>query len=106
MFYSVPDVPPVIELRGPKRVVLTRGQNLTLTCSTTNVNGDIKLKWAAPPGTVRTLFPLSEGLAREAGGIPIGQLSNRLIGKYIFIELEQKLNVFFIFARESKMLQV
>ncbi|XP_035640503.1 mast/stem cell growth factor receptor Kit-like isoform X3 [Oncorhynchus keta] len=47
----VPDVPPVIELRGPKRVVLTRGQNLTLTCSTTNVNGDIKLKWAAPPGT-------------------------------------------------------
>uniref|UniRef100_A0A673XT44 receptor protein-tyrosine kinase n=1 Tax=Salmo trutta TaxID=8032 RepID=A0A673XT44_SALTR len=51
-----PDVPPVIELRGPKRVVLTRGQNLTLTCSTTNVNGDIKLKWAAPPGTVRTLL--------------------------------------------------
>uniref|UniRef100_A0A8C7M8J9 receptor protein-tyrosine kinase n=1 Tax=Oncorhynchus kisutch TaxID=8019 RepID=A0A8C7M8J9_ONCKI len=33
------------------RVILTRGQTLTLTCSTTNVNGDIKLKWAAPPGT-------------------------------------------------------
>ncbi|CAB1324124.1 unnamed protein product, partial [Coregonus sp. 'balchen'] len=46
----VPDVPPMIEMQGPKRVVLTRGQNLTLTCSTTNVNGDIKLKWAAPPG--------------------------------------------------------
>ncbi|KAM9479338.1 mast/stem cell growth factor receptor Kit-like isoform 4-T4 [Salvelinus alpinus] len=51
VYVKVPDVPPVIELRGPKRVVLTRGQNLTLTCSTTNVNGDIKLKWAAPPGT-------------------------------------------------------
>uniref|UniRef100_A0A8C8GZL5 receptor protein-tyrosine kinase n=1 Tax=Oncorhynchus tshawytscha TaxID=74940 RepID=A0A8C8GZL5_ONCTS len=38
-------------MREPKRVILTRGQTLTLTCSTTNVNGDIKLKWAAPPGT-------------------------------------------------------
>ncbi|XP_020348353.1 mast/stem cell growth factor receptor Kit isoform X1 [Oncorhynchus kisutch] len=47
----VPDTAPVIEMREPKRVILTRGQTLTLTCSTTNVNGDIKLKWAAPPGT-------------------------------------------------------
>ncbi|CAB1332083.1 unnamed protein product, partial [Coregonus sp. 'balchen'] len=46
-----PDAAPVIEMQEPKRVVLTRGQTLTLTCSTTNVNGDIKLKWAAPPGT-------------------------------------------------------
>uniref|UniRef100_A0AAY5KGJ6 receptor protein-tyrosine kinase n=1 Tax=Esox lucius TaxID=8010 RepID=A0AAY5KGJ6_ESOLU len=41
-----------IFMRGPKSLVLTRGQTLTLTCSTTNVNGDIKLKWTSPPGTV------------------------------------------------------
>uniref|UniRef100_A0A4W5KHZ5 receptor protein-tyrosine kinase n=1 Tax=Hucho hucho TaxID=62062 RepID=A0A4W5KHZ5_9TELE len=51
VFVKVPDAAPVIEIREPKRVVLTQGQTLTLTCSTTNVNGDIKLKWAAPPGT-------------------------------------------------------
>ncbi|XP_029905736.1 mast/stem cell growth factor receptor kita isoform X2 [Myripristis murdjan] len=47
----VPDAPPVIELRAPKRVILTQGQNLSLTCSTTNVNGDIKLRWLPPPGS-------------------------------------------------------
>lgn len=82
MFYSVPDVPPVIELRGPKRVVLTRGQNLTLTCSTTNVNGDIKLKWAAPPGTVRTLCPLSGAWPGKLEGYH-GQISNKLTEREI-----------------------
>ncbi|KAM4628760.1 mast/stem cell growth factor receptor kita isoform 2-T2 [Polymixia lowei] len=47
----VPDAPPVIELQAPKRVILTQGQRLSLTCRTTNVNGDIKLKWLAPPGS-------------------------------------------------------
>ncbi|KAM6963200.1 mast/stem cell growth factor receptor kita [Aplochiton taeniatus] len=47
----VPQLPPVIVIHSPKRVVLTQGETFSLTCSTTNVNGDIKLKWAAPPGS-------------------------------------------------------
>ncbi|XP_056132797.1 mast/stem cell growth factor receptor kita [Lampris incognitus] len=48
---SVPNAPPVIEMQAPKKVILIHGQQLSLTCSTTNVNGDIKLKWIPPPGS-------------------------------------------------------
>ncbi|KAJ7986488.1 hypothetical protein DPEC_G00340400 [Dallia pectoralis] len=51
----VPDTPPVIEVRGPKQVILTRGQALVLVCSTTNVNGEMELKWISPPGTQPTV---------------------------------------------------
>ncbi|XP_067085671.1 mast/stem cell growth factor receptor kita isoform X1 [Osmerus mordax] len=47
----VPDTPPVVQVPGPRRVVLLQGQRLALSCITTNVNGDIKLKWSAPPGS-------------------------------------------------------
>ncbi|XP_076008964.1 mast/stem cell growth factor receptor kita isoform X2 [Genypterus blacodes] len=47
----VPDGPPVIGMHVPRRLILTRDQSLTLTCNTTNVNGDIKLNWVAPPGS-------------------------------------------------------
>ncbi|KAM3620504.1 uncharacterized protein V6R79_024611 [Siganus canaliculatus] len=47
----VPVAPPVIEMQAPKRVILTRNESLSLTCNTTNVNGEIKLKWVAPPGS-------------------------------------------------------
>uniref|UniRef100_A0A671YG60 receptor protein-tyrosine kinase n=1 Tax=Sparus aurata TaxID=8175 RepID=A0A671YG60_SPAAU len=47
----VPVAPPVIEMQAPKRVILTRGEELSLTCNTTNVNGDINLKWVTPPGS-------------------------------------------------------
>lgn len=47
----VPDAPPVIEMHASKRVILTYDENLTVTCNTTNVNGDIKLKWVTPPGS-------------------------------------------------------
>ncbi|KAL1022593.1 hypothetical protein UPYG_G00029670 [Umbra pygmaea] len=47
----VPDAPPEIEIQGPKSVILLRGEPLSLICSTTNVNGDFKLKWTFPAGT-------------------------------------------------------
>lgn len=52
-FLSVPVAPPVIEMQIPKRVILTRDESLLLTCNTTNVNGEIKLNWVTPPGSVR-----------------------------------------------------
>ncbi|AWP11215.1 putative mast/stem cell growth factor receptor Kit [Scophthalmus maximus] len=47
----VPIAPPVIDMQAPKRVILTREESLSLTCNTTNVNGEIKLQWATPPGS-------------------------------------------------------
>nr|XP_046247950.1 mast/stem cell growth factor receptor kita isoform X2 [Scatophagus argus] len=47
----VPIAPPVIEMQAPKRVILTQSESLSLTCNTTNVNGEIKLKWVTPPGS-------------------------------------------------------
>lgn len=50
---SVPVAPPVIEMKQPSRVILVRNQSLFLSCNTTNVNGEITLKWVIPPGSVR-----------------------------------------------------
>nr|XP_057928732.1 mast/stem cell growth factor receptor kita isoform X2 [Doryrhamphus excisus] len=47
----VPVAPPVIEMQVPERVILTLQESLVLTCNTTNVNGEIKLKWVTPPGS-------------------------------------------------------
>ncbi len=52
-FLLVPVAPPVIEMQAPKRVILVQGESLTLTCNTTNVNGEIMLQWVTPPGSVR-----------------------------------------------------
>uniref|UniRef100_A0AAR2J824 receptor protein-tyrosine kinase n=1 Tax=Pygocentrus nattereri TaxID=42514 RepID=A0AAR2J824_PYGNA len=38
------------------RVLLTQGQKLSLTCSTSNVNSDIKISWIQPTGVVRTVY--------------------------------------------------
>ncbi|XP_062411741.1 mast/stem cell growth factor receptor kita [Sardina pilchardus] len=46
-----PDTVPVVELRGPERLLLTQGQSLTLSCSTSNINSDINLQWTWPPAT-------------------------------------------------------
>lgn len=53
LFLPVPVAPPVIMMQAPKRVILIRNESLYLTCNTTNVNGNIKLKWVAPLGSVR-----------------------------------------------------
>nr|Q8JFR5.2 RecName: Full=Mast/stem cell growth factor receptor kita; Short=SCFR; AltName: Full=Tyrosine-protein kinase Kit; Flags: Precursor [Danio rerio]CAI11666.1 kit receptor [Danio rerio] len=46
----VPDAPPPITLGQPQRVLLTQGEKLSLSCSTSNVNSDIAVKWKAPNG--------------------------------------------------------
>ncbi|XP_068599846.1 mast/stem cell growth factor receptor kita [Brachionichthys hirsutus] len=53
----VPVAPPVIVMQAPKRVILIRNESLSLTCNTTNVNGDIKLKWVTPPGSGAVWYP-------------------------------------------------
>lgn len=47
----VPVAPPVIEMQASKRVILTREESLSLTCNTSNVNGEITLQWVTPPGS-------------------------------------------------------
>ncbi|XP_056620833.1 mast/stem cell growth factor receptor kita isoform X1 [Triplophysa dalaica] len=46
----VPDALPPIALGQPQRVLLTQGEKLSLSCSTSNVNSDITIKWKAPHG--------------------------------------------------------
>ncbi|KAM9435908.1 mast/stem cell growth factor receptor kita isoform 2-T2 [Clarias gariepinus] len=46
----VPDAPPSILLQEHNRVLLTQGQKLTLNCSTSNVNSEIKVTWVPPQG--------------------------------------------------------
>lgn len=67
-YLSVPVAPPVIKMQAPKRVILTWNESLSLTCNTTNVNGDIKLKWVTPPGSVRP-FCLFLAMCCAVGGI-------------------------------------
>lgn len=52
-FLPVPVAPPAIMLQAPKRVILIRNESLYLTCNTSNVNGNIKLNWVTPLGSVR-----------------------------------------------------
>uniref|UniRef100_A0AAR2M4Q4 receptor protein-tyrosine kinase n=1 Tax=Pygocentrus nattereri TaxID=42514 RepID=A0AAR2M4Q4_PYGNA len=52
----VPDAPPHITLHEPSRVLLTQGQKLSLTCSTSNVNSDIKISWIQPTGVLGKLY--------------------------------------------------
>lgn len=53
----VPTSPPVIEMQLSGRVILTRDETLSLTCNTTNVNGEIHLKWITPPGSGAVWYP-------------------------------------------------
>ncbi|XP_065113226.1 mast/stem cell growth factor receptor kita isoform X2 [Paramisgurnus dabryanus] len=46
----VPGAPPPITLGQPQRVLHTQGEKLSLSCSTSNVNSDITIKWKAPNG--------------------------------------------------------
>ncbi|XP_040896821.1 mast/stem cell growth factor receptor kita isoform X2 [Toxotes jaculatrix] len=47
----VPLAPPVIEMQAPKRVILILNEGLSLTCNTSNVNGEITIEWVTPPGS-------------------------------------------------------
>ncbi|PWA14487.1 hypothetical protein CCH79_00011186, partial [Gambusia affinis] len=43
--------PPEIQMQHPRRIILTRNENLLITCNATNVNGEFTVKWVAPPGS-------------------------------------------------------
>uniref|UniRef100_A0A667WX08 receptor protein-tyrosine kinase n=1 Tax=Myripristis murdjan TaxID=586833 RepID=A0A667WX08_9TELE len=45
---QVPEVPPVITLSHRETVILRRGEQFELTCSSSNVNPDFSLKWDFP----------------------------------------------------------
>ncbi|KAK5618270.1 hypothetical protein CRENBAI_020220 [Crenichthys baileyi] len=53
----VPVVPPVIQMHSPRRIILIRNQSLSITCNATNVNGDLTVKWVAPPGSGAVWYP-------------------------------------------------
>uniref|UniRef100_A0A8C1WXB2 receptor protein-tyrosine kinase n=1 Tax=Cyprinus carpio TaxID=7962 RepID=A0A8C1WXB2_CYPCA len=42
------DAPPLITLGRPQRVLLIQGEELSLSCSTSNVNSDITIRWKQP----------------------------------------------------------
>lgn len=50
-------------MQHPRRIILTRNENLLITCNATNVNGEFTVKWVAPPGSVR---PVSFGFCCRA----------------------------------------
>uniref|UniRef100_A0A7N8WJ57 Mast/stem cell growth factor receptor n=1 Tax=Mastacembelus armatus TaxID=205130 RepID=A0A7N8WJ57_9TELE len=51
----VPEVPPVITLSQKGTVILRKGEQFELTCSSTNVNPDFSLKWDFPSTAVGLL---------------------------------------------------
>ncbi|XP_051951306.1 mast/stem cell growth factor receptor kita isoform X4 [Xyrauchen texanus] len=60
----VPDAPPLITLGQPQKMLLTQSEKLSLSCSTSNVNSDITIKWKAPSG-VQPSVQLSSRLLTE-----------------------------------------
>ncbi|XP_016311720.1 mast/stem cell growth factor receptor kita isoform X2 [Sinocyclocheilus anshuiensis] len=67
----VPDVPPVITLGQPPRVMLIQGEELSLSCNTSNVNSDITVRWKAPQGVQPSVQQFSSILTE-----PISHLRN------------------------------
>uniref|UniRef100_A0A674BFT0 receptor protein-tyrosine kinase n=1 Tax=Salmo trutta TaxID=8032 RepID=A0A674BFT0_SALTR len=49
----VPEQPPVISLSQRERVILRRGEQFEITCSSSNLNPDFSIKWDFPVGAVR-----------------------------------------------------
>uniref|UniRef100_A0A672QGI2 Mast/stem cell growth factor receptor Kit n=1 Tax=Sinocyclocheilus grahami TaxID=75366 RepID=A0A672QGI2_SINGR len=67
----VPDMPPVITLGQPPRVLLIQGEELSLSCNTSNVNSDITVRWKAPQGVQPSVQRFSSILTE-----PISHLRN------------------------------
>lgn len=73
LFLSVPIAPPEIEVQASKRVILTCNESFSLTCNTSNVNGEIQLRWVTPPGSVR---PFSSFFVFSH---PVGQIFKKIL---------------------------
>lgn len=52
---SVPELRPVITLSQKDKVILRTGEQFELTCSSSNVNADVILKWDFPSTAVRMI---------------------------------------------------
>lgn len=52
---SVPELRPVITLSQKDAVILRTGEQFELTCSSSNVNADVTLKWDFPSTAVRMI---------------------------------------------------
>ncbi|KAL6486115.1 hypothetical protein MHYP_G00055070 [Metynnis hypsauchen] len=83
----VPNAPPHITLHEPSRVLLTQGQRLSLTCSTSNVNSDIKINWIQPTGVVASMQQtsrlLTEPISHErTATLQIGTVTLHDSGSY------------------------
>ncbi|KAM9362596.1 KIT proto-oncogene, receptor tyrosine kinase b [Symphorus nematophorus] len=67
----VPEVPPVVTLSQKDTVILRKGEQFEITCSSTNVNPDFSLKWDFPPtahpdeGHKSHILPGSRGYERS-----------------------------------------
>uniref|UniRef100_A0A8C4GSM8 receptor protein-tyrosine kinase n=1 Tax=Dicentrarchus labrax TaxID=13489 RepID=A0A8C4GSM8_DICLA len=49
----VPEVPPVVSLSQKDTIILRKGEQFEITCSSSNVNPDFSLKWDFPSTAVR-----------------------------------------------------
>ncbi|XP_051930028.1 mast/stem cell growth factor receptor kita isoform X2 [Hippocampus zosterae] len=84
----VPVAPPVIEMQAPERVILTLNETVALTCNTTNVNGDIKLKWVAPPSSQPAKVDTASRIRAEhldhmrSATLRLGAAARRDAGRY------------------------
>ena len=58
-FDPVPEVPPVITLSHKDPVILRKGDEFKITCSSSNVNTDFSVKWDFPSTAVRLMKRLT-----------------------------------------------
>ncbi|XP_019111880.2 KIT proto-oncogene, receptor tyrosine kinase b isoform X2 [Larimichthys crocea] len=63
----VPDVPPVVTLSQKESVILRKGEQFKVTCSSTNVNLDFSLKWDFPSAAHPDETPTSHILPGSRG---------------------------------------
>ncbi|KAK2816955.1 hypothetical protein Q5P01_025146 [Channa striata] len=63
----VPELPPVIKLSQKDTIILRKGEQLELTCSSTNVNPDFSVKWDVPSTAHPDETPSSHILSGSRG---------------------------------------
>ncbi|KTG35882.1 hypothetical protein cypCar_00031968 [Cyprinus carpio] len=66
VFCILPNAPPVITLGQSPRVLLIQGEELSLSCNTSNVNSDITIRWKAPQGVQPSVQQFSSILTKPS----------------------------------------
>ncbi|KAK7889607.1 hypothetical protein WMY93_025167 [Mugilogobius chulae] len=72
----VPRAKPVIDLQAPKRIILIRGESLSVTCNTSNVNSDITLVWLSPPGSGAVWYPQQQAEVSSKSAIEMDPIKH------------------------------